>query len=158
MKKTAVGSRIVGVLLVTAFLSVAWGPGYGKRNFSVSDSPCWTKPYLEATPEQLNDLENLQRSFYKENSGLRNRHIKLHYELRSLLDYTKPDARLILEKQKQLSGIQRNMDEVSIRYLLRARALFAPDQLSRLPSGCNLGFNSGQGTGRGQRRGGGGRY
>jgi hypothetical protein len=123
---------------------------YGRRNFPVSDSPCWTKPYLEATPEQLKSLANLQRSFSKEISALRNQYINLHYELRSRLDHPKPDARIILEKQGQFSDLKKKIDEISIQYLLRARALFTPGQLANLPSGCNLGFNYGQGAGWGR--------
>ena len=57
---------------------------------------------------------------------------------------------MILEKQNQFSDIQKKMDEISIQYFLKARALFTPDQLSSLPSGCNLGFNYGQGMGWGR--------
>lgn len=134
------------------------GETYARRNFPVSDSPCWTKPYLEATPEQLKELENLHRSYYKEISALRNQYINLRYELHSLLDHLKPDAKMILEKQNQFSNIQKKIDEISIQYHLKARALFTPDQLSRLPSGCNLGVNYGQGVGWGQMRGRGKRY
>jgi Spy/CpxP family protein refolding chaperone len=123
---------------------------YGRRNFPVSDSPCWTKPYLEATPEQLKKLENLHRSFYKEVSGWRNHYMNLHYEIRSLLDSPKPDRGMILEKQDRLSNMQKKIDEISIQYYLKTRALFTPDQLTRLPSGCNLGFNYGSGMGWGR--------
>jgi len=126
------------------------GEAYGRRNFPVSESPCWTKAYLEATPEQLKSLENLQRSFHKEISALRSQHMNLSYELYGLLDEPKPDTKMILEKQNQLSGIQKKMDEISIQYLLKARGLFTQDQFSRLPSGCNLGFNYGQGMGWGR--------
>jgi len=128
------------------------GESYRRRNFPVSDSPCWTKPYLEATPEQLKSLENLQRSFNQEISALRNQYINLHYELRSWLDHPKPDARAILEKQRQFSALQKKMDEISIQYLLKARAIFTAEQLSNLPSGCTLGFNYGLGMGWGQPR------
>lgn len=131
---------------------------YGRRNFPVSDSPCWTKPYLEATPEQLRGLENLQQSFYQEILALRNQQITMRYELRALLDHPKPDAKMILEKQNQFSGIQKKMDEISIQYFLKARALFTPDQLSKLPSGCYLGFNYGSGMGWGRGMGRGKRY
>jgi hypothetical protein len=144
---------IMAGFLVLFFVSPGFaqrGESYGRRNSPVSESACWTKAYLEATPEQLKSLENLQRSFYKEISGLRNRYINLRYELHALLDYSKPDTRMILERQNQFSDIQKKMDEISIQHLLRARALFTPDQLSRLPSGCNLGFNYGQGMGWGQ--------
>ena len=127
-----------------------WGEPYGRRNFPLSDSPCWTKAYLEATPEQLKSLENLQRSFHKEISALRNQHMNLNYELYSLLDEPKPDAKMILEKQNQLSGIQKRMNEISIQYLMKARGFFTQDQWFRLPSGCNLGFNYGQGRGQGR--------
>jgi len=144
---------IMAGFLVLFFASSGFaqrGESYGRRNFPASDTPCWTKAYLEATPEQVKSLENLQRSFYKEISSLRNRYINLRYELHSLLDHSKPDTRMILEKQNQFSEIQKKMGEISIQHLLRARALFTPDQLSRLPSGCNLGFNYGQGMGWGQ--------
>jgi Spy/CpxP family protein refolding chaperone len=150
MKKTIF---IMAGFLVLFFASSGFaqrGESYGRRDFPASDTPCWTKAYLEATPEQVKSLENLKRSFYKEISALRNRYINLRYELHSLLDQPKPDTRMILEKQNHFSDIQKNMDEISIQHLLRARALFTPDQLSRLPSGCNLGFNYGQGMGWGQ--------
>jgi len=144
---------IIAGFLVLSFASVGFaqrGESYGRRNFPLSDSPCWTKAYLEATPEQLKSLENLQRSFHKEISALRNQHMNLSYELYGLLDEPKPDAKMILEKQNQLSGIQKIMNKISIQYLLKARSLFTQDQFSRLPSGCNLGFNYGQGMGWGR--------
>ena len=144
---------IIAGFLVLFFASSGFaqrGESYGRRNFPLSDPPCWTKAYLEATPEQLKSLENLQRSFYKEISGLRNQHMNLSYELYGLLDKPKPDAKMILEKQNQVSGIQKRMDEISIQYLLKTRGLFTQDQFSRLPSGCNLGFNYGAGTGWGR--------
>jgi hypothetical protein len=144
---------IIAGFLVLFFASSGFaqrGESYGRRNFPLSDSPCWTKAYLEATPEQLKSLENLQRSFHKEISALHNRHMNLSYELYGLLDEPKPDAKIILEKQNQVSGIQKRMDEISIQYLLKVRGLFTQDQFSRLPSGCNLGFNYGAGMGWGR--------
>jgi hypothetical protein len=144
---------IMAGFLVLSFVSPGFaqaGEPYGRRNFPVSESACWTKAYLEATSEQVKSLENLQRSFYREISVLRNRYINLRYELHALLDYSKPDTRMILEKQNQFSDVQKKIDEISIQHLLKARALFTPDQLSRLPSGCNLGVNYGQGMAWGQ--------
>lgn len=144
---------VIGGLIVFFAASpgfAQWGGAQSRRNAPVSDSPCWTKAYLEATPQQLKSLENLHRSFYKEISALRNQHRNLSYELYGLLDEPKPDAKMILEKQNQLSGIQKRMDEISIQYLLKARGLFTQDQFSRLPSGCNLGFNYGQRKGQGR--------
>ena len=82
---------IIAGFLVLFFASPGFaqrGEPYGRRNFPVSESPCWTKAYLEATPEQLKALENLQRSFYKEISALRNQYMNLRYELHALLDHS----------------------------------------------------------------------
>ena len=75
------------------------GEPYGRRNFPVSESPCWTKPYLEATPEQLKSLEDLHRSFYKEILALRKKYMKERYELNSLLASPKPDAKMVLKTE-----------------------------------------------------------
>lgn len=124
------------------------GGTYGRRNLPVSESPCWTKPYLEATPEQLKALDDLQCSFYKELLALHSQQINIRYELRFMLDNPKPESRTILAKQKHFSSIQTKMDEISIQYFLKARSLFTPEQLSRLPSSCKLGFSYGSGMNR----------
>lgn len=142
------------ILILTGFLLLFFsssgypqgGEGYARRNLPISVSPCWTKPYLEATWEQLKALEGLQRSFYQEISVLRNQYINLHYELRARMEHPQADVRAILEKQRQFSDLQKKMDEISIQYLLKARAIFTPEQLNKLTSGCNLGFNYGRGT------------
>lgn len=106
--------------MVVTSLALAWGISYGKggeyiqrgdnygrSNSSLSDSPCWTKSYLKATPEQFKSLENLQRPFYKEISSLRNQYLNLQYELRARLEHPHPDVVAILEKQKQFSDLQK---------------------------------------------------
>ena len=166
MKKIMLATSMMTVILAAASLTLAWGPGYmggpgfaqqsepyGRRNLPVSDSPCWTKSNLEATPEQLKALEGLQKSYYKEVLSLRKRQMDLRYELRALMERPEPDAKMVRAKQNDLSGIQKQMDEVSIRYFLKGRGLFTADQLSKLPSGCELGFNYGPGRGGGPSRG-----
>lgn len=96
----------------------------------------------------MKELENLQHSFFKEILALRSQYVNLRYEIRSLMGHSKPDPKMVVEKQKKFSDIQNKIDEISIQHLLKARALFTPNQLSRLPSGCNLGGNYGFGAGR----------
>ncbi len=127
-----------------------WTGTPGRRNAPVSESPCWMNPDLRMTPEQLRSLDSLHRSFYREQLELRNQYITEHYELRSLLDNPKTEAKLALAKQNDLSATQKKMDEISIQYFLKARAVFSPEQISKLPPGCNLGFNYGPGKGRGR--------
>lgn len=141
-------SLIILLSVPPAFAQRTGAPG--GRNFPLSDTPCWTKPYLEVTPEQIAGLEQLHRLFSREILNLRTQYIKGRDELRSLLSGPKPDAQLVLTKQNRLSALQKQMDEISIQYLLKARAIFTPEQLSNLPSGCNLGFNYGSGMGWGR--------
>lgn len=166
MKKIILATSIMAVILAAASLTLAWGPGYmggpgfaqqsepyGRRNFPVSDSPCWTKSYLEATPEQLKGLEGLQKSYFQEVLSLRKRQMDLRYELRALMEHPDPDTKRVVAKQNDLSAIQKQMDEVSVRYYLKGRGLFTVEQLSRMPSGCQLGFSYGPGRGGGPSRG-----
>jgi hypothetical protein len=141
------------ILFAASPLFGQWTGTPGRRNVPVSESPCWTKPYMDVTPEQLKALEDLHRSFYKDILALRKKFITERDELSCLLSSPKIDAKLVLSKQNSLSAIQMKIDEISIQYLLKARALFAPEQLSNLPSGCNLGFNYGSGMGWGRGRG-----
>jgi hypothetical protein len=137
-------------LIAVSPVFAQWGGGSGRQRSPLSDIPCWTKPYLEITPGQLKSLGDLHRSFYREMAGLRSRQNQLHYDLRALMDHARPDEKMILAKQNSYSALQKHMDEISIRYLLKARAIFNPEQVSNLPSGCTLGFNCGQGTGWGR--------
>ena len=127
------------------------GGTYGKSGYGIFQAPCWTKPYLQATPEQLNSLASLHHSFYREISALRNQYLNLYYEIRARIDHPQPDVKMIFEKQKEFSEIKKKMDNLSIQYLLKAKALFTPEQVANLPWGCNLGFNYGQGMGWGRR-------
>jgi Spy/CpxP family protein refolding chaperone len=141
-------SLIILLSVPPAFAQRTGAPG--GRNFPVSDSPCWTKAYLEARPEQMQALDELHRVFYKEIWSLRNQYFTEHYELRALLSSPKADAKMVLSKQNNLSTIQKKIDEVSMQYFLKARSVFTPEQLSILPPDCRLGFNYGQGMGWGR--------
>jgi len=143
------------IILIFLFMAVSpvfaqWGGGTGRHRVPLSDTPCWTKPYLETTPEQMKSLEDLQRSFRKEIAALSSQQIQLRYDLRALMDHPKPETKMIFVKQNNLSVLQKQIDEISIQYLLKGRAIFTLEQLSNLPPGCNLGFNYGQGTGWGR--------
>jgi Spy/CpxP family protein refolding chaperone len=117
------------------------------RNFPLSESPCWTKTYLEATPEQLKALGESHRAFSQEISSLRNQFFMEGRELRALLSNPNPEAKMVLSRQNNLSTIQKKIDEVSMQYFLKARSIFTPEQMSKLPPECRLGFNYGLGMG-----------
>lgn len=145
-------SIIFGLMIFFATLPAfgQQGGSRGGRNSPISDSPCWTKPYLGATPEQVEALADLHRAFYKELLPLRNQYMTERHELRSMLANPKPNSKMVMARQSGLSAVQKKMDEISIQYLLKARAIFTPEQLSNLPSSCNLGFNYGSGMGWGR--------
>jgi hypothetical protein len=150
-KMVKIFSIIFGLMIFFATCP-AFGQQVGRRagrSLPISDSPCWTKTYLETTPDQLQALDLLHRAFYKEALSFRNQYLTEYYELRGLLSGPKADAKMILSKQNSLSTMQKKIDEVSMQYFLKARPIFTPPQLSNLPPDCRLGFNYGLGMGRG---------
>jgi hypothetical protein len=148
--------RIFAIFGLIVFLAISpalaqWKSVPRERNFPLSESPCWTKPYLETTPEQLQVLGESHRAFFKEILLLRDRYRMESYELRTLLSSPNPETKMVLSRQNNLSTIQKKIDEVSMQYFLKARSTFTPEQLSKLPPDCRLGFNYGLGMGMGRR-------
>jgi hypothetical protein len=119
--------------------------GQGGRIMRSADSACWKNPRFGATDEQLKALEELHRSDIVSLGQYRNQYIVEHYELRSLLSSPTPDSKFVIDKQNQVSSIQKKIDEISLQYLLKARQIFSPEQISLLPNSCGLGFTFGKG-------------
>jgi Spy/CpxP family protein refolding chaperone len=123
------------------------------RNIRPADSPCWKTPDFGATEEQIKSLEMLLRSYISEIRRIRNQYMNEYFELRLFLSNLNVDTKTVVDKQNRLSSLQTKMNEISLRYFLKAREIFTPEQISRLPYDCWFGFTYGSGTGWGWRRG-----
>jgi len=127
--------------------------GQAWRGMRPPDSACWSDPKFGATREQLQSLEELHRSYLREIGRYRDQYVGESHELRALLSNPKAEPHRVMDKQNSLSGLQKKIDEISLQHFLKARQIFTEDQVSRLPSGCSLGFTYGAGTGGDWRRG-----
>ena len=125
-------------------------------------------PGLNLTQDQSKEFNDLQNHHLEEISSVRQTIIQKQLETDRLFLAAAPDASRLTAIQKEISDLQARMDEKSLSYQLKARKLLTTEQLTRVPSGCNFGFNAmhhnlpvgygcnsryGRGHGRGHRRG-----
>jgi hypothetical protein len=147
-----IGLIFILILAVSPLFAQSRG-GQAWRGMRTADAPCWKNPEFGATKEQLKSLEQGHRSYLREIGRYRDQYVGESYELRALLSNPKAEPHRVMDKQSNLSALQKKIDEISLQHFLKAREIFTEDQISRLPSGCSLGFTYGAGTGGDWRRG-----
>ena len=153
MKPNILICLILILILAASPLFAQSRGGQAWRGMRPADSACWKNPEFGATEEQLKSLEQVHRSYLREIGRYRDQYVGQSYELRALLSNPKAEPHRIMDKQNSLSGLQKKIDEISLQHFLKAREIFTEDQISRLPSGCSLGFTYGAGMGLDWRRG-----
>jgi Spy/CpxP family protein refolding chaperone len=139
-----------------------WGGwcGMGPNAFN----PSWI-PNL--TQEQSGKLAELQRKHIEETAQLRTSLAVKGIELDQLLDQSHPDTEAMLAKQKELSGLQSQLQEKCLRRQVKMRSLLTDEQRAELmnrfdrddqfgPGWMGGGPWQRQGFGRGRGYGGGG--
>ncbi len=147
MKKLSI--LTVAILFFSASLSFAqpWGggrgPGFGRP---------YIDPSLNLTQEQADKLQKMQESYLKEITPLQNRLFTRRAEMRLLWEDANPDREKLLEKQKEVNDIQRQIEEKATMHRLELQAVLTPEQRAGMidcaPGG---GWNRGPG---GRNRGG----
>jgi Spy/CpxP family protein refolding chaperone len=136
----------VATLLWTFSAEAWWGRGGGGRGAG----PGWQGSMygVNLTQDQSAKMNSLHQSFAKETADLKTKIYQKQLDLNSLLLEQTPDAAKISALQKEISGLQLQLNEKSVSYQLEARKVLTPEQLAQLPAGCTFGF--GNVTGRGQ--------
>lgn len=158
MKKLAVFTAIA-ILLAASGLAMAqgWGPGpgpghsmgYGPRGFGPGDwgpgmGPGKWAPGLNLTAEQVQKMNSLRESHFKETLPLRNEIMTKELELRTLWSQPNPDQDKILAKQREINHLRAQIQEKSIRHRLEMRKILTPEQQAQWRA-----FGYGRGTGKG---------
>ncbi|MDZ7696284.1 MAG: Spy/CpxP family protein refolding chaperone [Deltaproteobacteria bacterium] len=141
MKKLIVLALVVGMMF-TGSLALAGSRGWGH---GMSPGYCWSNAgasNLNLTEEQSGKLQTLREDYVKEITPLQNQMISLRAEMRLLWNAAGPEAEKILAKQRELSGIQAQLDEKAAQYRLDCRAMLTPEQQSKMTS-----FGPGMGRG-----------
>jgi Spy/CpxP family protein refolding chaperone len=152
MKKIIVAVLMVGIL-AAAGLAMAqgyekgpgMGMGYGPHSGGRLGGHGLCKA-LNLTPEQMQKVQALRESFFKETLPLRNDLMSKKLELRSLWLQTNPDEEKILAKQKEISTLRAQLGERAIKNRLEMRKILTPEQQAQL---ANLRGREWGGHGRG---------
>ena len=154
MKNTLIITTLIVLLLTLAVAAEAqwWksGTGGGRRN----GAPGWRSDFsgLNLTEDQQKKLDSLYQTYWKDVALLNNKLGQKQLEMNSLLLELNPDQRRVANLQKELSGLQSDLNDKRINYQLDARKVFTPEQIAQLPPGCTLGFSSMMGGGYGAGR------
>ena len=120
-----------------------WGHGMGPSN-----GAGYGMAGLNLTEEQSAKLQSLRENYLKEVSPLQNRMFALRSEMRLLWNAAEPDREKITAKQKEIAGIQNQLEEKNTAYRLDCRAVLTPEQQSRMAA-AGPGMGRGYGPGRG---------
>ena len=143
MKKLSI--LTVGVVLVlSASLAFAgpWGrghgrgPGYGMAPYAAST--------LNLSAEQSGELQTVRETYLKEVTPLQNQLYSKRAELRLLWGKHAPDQAAITAKQKEIFGLQQQLQEKTTQYQFDCRNVLTPDQQSQMAA---LGPGYGRGHG-----------
>jgi len=133
----------VAILLAASGLAMAqgWGPGpgpgrgmvYGPHGFGPGGPGPWMgpgkwAPGLNLTAEQVQKMNALQESHFKETLPLRNEIMAKELELRTLWSQANPDQEKILAKQREINQLRAQMQEKSIQHRLEMRKILTPEQ------------------------------
>ena len=153
MKKIMVAVMMVAIL-AAAGLAMAqgcekgpgMGMGYGPHSGGERPGGHGLWSALNLTPEQVQKVQALRESFFKETIPLRNELMSKKLELRSLWLKTNPDEEQILAKQKEINDLRAQLQEKATKNRLEMRKVLTPEQQAQL---ANLRGRSGRGYGRG---------
>ncbi len=151
---------LIVTLLLTAF---SIRPLEAQKNFPLQNKASfkteghgvfWQSPSIGLTEAQEKDLESLQQAYMAEAISRRRELILLRLELRHLIRDPNVQSRILLDRQKRISGLQVKLDNLLFSFQMKARSIFTQEQLERLPEDCLVGMGPGFGMDTGTRRGG----
>jgi Spy/CpxP family protein refolding chaperone len=157
MKKTLPVSVLIVIILIWTVAAEAqwWKPCIGGGR---GMGPGWRSDFsgINLTEDQQKKFDTLYQGCGKDVAKLNNKLGQKQLEMNSLLLEPNPDQSRIASLQKELSGLQSDLNDKRIHYQLEARKILTPEQVAQMPPVCSLGFGSmmgGYGAGYGCGRG-----
>lgn len=137
----AIGTMAIGSLVFAD--SNGWGQGMGP-GYCLSGNRAAN---LNLTEEQSEKVKTITGDYLKEITPLRNQMLSVGSELRLLWSAASLDREKILAKQRELSGLQAQINEMSVKYRLDCREILTPEQQSKMGP-FRPGMDRGYGPGR----------
>jgi Spy/CpxP family protein refolding chaperone len=141
MRKLMIALGLVAIMLLGVAYSYAQGPGMGPGHKGMHESWAPEKDHF-LTPEQKTKFQELRRKFREENAQLIGTIVAKRLELQSLWTDPKADPKAILDKEKEMTGLQNQMKDKVVQMKLEARKFLTPEQIAN--------WKPGWGKGRGQ--------
>ena len=144
---------VLAILGMGAYAFAGWGkgyggcPGWGGRSGGMYQGGSGGPGYLpkDLSDEQLKAIETERLAFRKNTEDLRSELFSKEMELRSELAKKDPDVKKASQLQREVSGLQAQLDEKRIEHMINMRKI-SPE----LGQGYGGGYGKGyQGRGRG---------
>lgn len=158
MRKTVVAFGLVGLLVLTVSIALAWGPGWGRGMGPFGRGPGYGAPYgpglagINLSPDQIAKIQKIQSERFAEMAKLRTEMFTKAGELRALFGEPALDQANIAAKQKEIAALQAQMQEKALAARTAVAEVLTPEQRAQLPAfgpGAGPGFGPGFGPGRG---------
>jgi Spy/CpxP family protein refolding chaperone len=136
MKKTVVALGLAAIMLFGAAYVYAQGPGSGPGHPGMHFRGYENE--FPLTPEQKAKFQELRRKFREDNAKLIGEIVTKRLELRSLWSDPKADSKAILDKEKELRGLQDQMRDKMVQMRLEARKFLTPEQIANWKPGWGM--------------------
>ena len=104
------------------------GPGMGRMHRR-GETSCPRASDLNLSPERMKELEVIQQSFYREAQSIRAELFSKYFELKELLTNPVIKTEVIQAKDAEIILLQSKLEERTIHYLIKVRALLTEEQL-----------------------------
>jgi hypothetical protein len=121
-------------LLFSPSLSFSQPPGMGHppgmgMMHRRGEPPCFRASDLDLSPDQMKELELIQQSFFRDTQLLRAELFSKYFELKEYL--TNPIIKIesIQAKNSEIILLRSKLEERTIHYLIKVRALLTQEQL-----------------------------
>jgi Spy/CpxP family protein refolding chaperone len=127
MKRLFISAVAILFLSAVSAFAQPWGKGMGPGvGATFIDSS------LDLTKEQADKLQKMRESYLKEITPLQNRLFTRRAEIRLLWEEANPDRERLLEKQKEVNDLQRQIEEKATMHRLEFQAALTPEQRARM--------------------------
>jgi len=138
--KKIIFAVMMAAILATAGLATAqdWGKGhgmgmgYGPHSGGAPSAGSGLWGAINLTPEQIEKMKALRKSFFEQALSLRNELMSKKLELKALWVQTNPDEGKILAKQKEINALRVQLQEKATQNRLEMRKILSPEQQAKL--------------------------
>ena len=136
MKKIMMALGFVMVLIFSAAYVHADNPEHkGMGEMGRSHQGWKSGKEYSFTPEQRAKFRELRRNFRRDNAQLIGSLVAKKIELQALWSDPKADSKAIMDKTKELRGVQDQLREKFVGMILEARNTLTPEQIAHLKPG-----------------------